>query len=146
MGKNMSKSEHTKIQLMKALERILANKTERISPERKLSIKAVEEEAGLGNGSAYYYKDVITKIREKLVTANSKIQFSPNEHETALVSKLRKSLNTEKRLKEKYRTEVTVLRKKLSLMAAQQNSMTLKIQLYLTKISEIENSVIKINT
>ena len=50
MVKNMSKSEHTKIQLLKALERILLQKPERISPEQKLSVRAVENEAGLGDG------------------------------------------------------------------------------------------------
>lgn len=60
----MSKSQITRVELENALKRILSGKTERIDPNRKVSVKAVEEEAGLGDGSAYYYKDVVATIKE----------------------------------------------------------------------------------
>lgn len=145
MGKNMSKSEHTKIQLLKALERICLHKPERISPEQKLSVRAVEDEAGLGDGSAYYYKDIIKKIRDEINRSDEKAKFVQNELETTLITKLRNSLQAEKRLKEKYRMEIIKLRKQLSLMAAQHNSMTLQIQLHMTKIAELESHVVKIS-
>lgn len=141
----MSKSEHTKIQLLKALERILLQKPERISPEQKLSVRAVENEAGLGDGSAYYYKDIIKKIRDEINRSDEKAKFVQNELETTLITKLRNSLQAEKRLKEKYRMEIIKLRKQLSLMAAQHNSMTLQIQLHMTKIAELESHVVKIS-
>ncbi|MBE3754781.1 hypothetical protein HJ201_09390 [Vibrio parahaemolyticus] len=60
----MSKSQITRVELENALKRILSGKTERIAPNRKISVKAVEEEAGLGDGSAYYYKEVIDEIKK----------------------------------------------------------------------------------
>ena len=93
----MSKSDHTRIQLIKALERILSNNTERISPKQKLSIRAVEEEAGLGNGSAHYYKDIVSKIHDKAIRLQNKNQPQHAAQDAISVIKLRESLKTEKR-------------------------------------------------
>ena len=49
----MSKKEDTLYALEAALERILQQQTKRIPCTRKLSVRAVEEEANLGNGSGY---------------------------------------------------------------------------------------------
>lgn len=62
----MSKSQITKVELEQALGRILSGKTHRVDPARKISVKAVEEEAGLGDGSAYYYKDIVQKSKSPL--------------------------------------------------------------------------------
>ena len=59
----MSKSENTRVELLSAIDRILSGDTVRIDAKRGLSAIAVEEEANLGNGSAYYYSDVIEKIK-----------------------------------------------------------------------------------
>lgn len=59
----MSKSQITKVELEQALGRILSGKTHRVDPARKISVKAVEEEAGLSDGSAYYYKDIVQNQR-----------------------------------------------------------------------------------
>lgn len=58
----MSKSENTRLELLSAIDRILSGDTVRIDAKRGLSAIAVEEEANLGNGSAYYYSDVIEKL------------------------------------------------------------------------------------
>ena len=63
----MSKSQITRVELEQALDRLLSGKTERIAPNRKVSVKAVEEEAGLGDGSAYYYKDIVQKIKKAVL-------------------------------------------------------------------------------
>lgn len=146
MEQSMSKSDHTRIQLIKALERILSHNTERISPEQKLSIRAVEEEAGLGNGSAHYYKDIVSKIHDEANRLQNKNQPQHAAQDAISVTKLRESLKTEKRLKEKYRMEIINLRKQLSQLAAQHNSMTLQIQNYVTQIAEMESSVRKITS
>ena len=142
----MSKSDYTRVQLIKALERILSHNTERISPEQKLSVRAVEQEAGLGNGSAHYYKDIVAKIHEEANQLRLKSQSQHSTQDAALVAKLRDSLKTEKRLKEKYRMEIIHLRKQLSQLAAQHNSMTLQFQNYATKVNELENKIPKITT
>jgi hypothetical protein len=60
----MSKSENTLLMLEAALDRISQGKPKRIPATRKLSVRAVEEEAGLGNGSGYYYPEFVQKIKQ----------------------------------------------------------------------------------
>ncbi|MBB1440970.1 hypothetical protein H5202_20385, partial [Shewanella sp. SG41-4] len=58
---NMLKSENTLLALEAALGRIIQGKPKRIPTHRKLSVRSVEEEANLGNGSGYYYPDFVEK-------------------------------------------------------------------------------------
>lgn len=46
----MSKSQITRVELEQALKRVLSGETTRVAPTRKVSVLAVEEEAGLANG------------------------------------------------------------------------------------------------
>jgi len=135
----MSKSQLTRVELENALQRLIAGKTERISPDRKISVKAVEEEAGLGDGSAYYYKDIVQKIKDT-AAEYSQHKSARNEHEAKIAS-LRERLQNETRLKEKYRSEVNELKEKLSAMASQHNQLALIIQQYQYKLSELESCV-----
>ncbi|GAM72603.1 hypothetical protein JCM19236_5746 [Vibrio sp. JCM 19236] len=60
----MSKSENTLLTLEAALQRIVRGKPKNIPTTRKLSVRAVEEEAKLGNGSGYYYPDFVQKVKQ----------------------------------------------------------------------------------
>lgn len=135
----MSKSQITKVKLEQALGRILSGKTHRVDPARKISVKAVEEEAGLGDGSAYYYKDIVQKIKESAIRNSPKIR-NQNAYEDK-ISSLRDRLNKEIKLKEKYREQVEDLKEQLSSMASQHNQLTLMIQQYQYKISEFESDI-----
>ena len=96
----MSKSQITRVELENALKRILSRQTKRINPNRKISVKAVEEEAGLGDGSAYYYKDIVSTIKETAIKSSPKTR-KQNLYEEKIAN-LRERLANEKRLKEKY--------------------------------------------
>lgn len=135
----MSKSQITKVELEQALGRILSGKSHRVDPARKISVKAVEEEAGLGDGSAYYYKDIVQKIKESAIRNSPKIR-NQNAYEDK-ISSLRDRLNKEIKLKEKYREQVEDLKEQLSSMASQHNQLTLMIQQYQYKISEFESDI-----
>lgn len=135
----MSKSQITKVELEQALKRILSGKTHRIDPERKISVKAVEEEAGLGDGSAYYYKDIVQKIKESAIR-NSPKTIAQNAYEDK-ISSLRERLKKEISLKEKYRAQTEDLKEQLSNMASQHNQLALMIQQYQYKISELESDI-----
>lgn len=130
----MSKSENTRLELLNAIDRILTGKTIRIDAKRGLSAIAVEEEANLGNGSAYYYKDVIEKIKLLKSKAITQKQVQQNSD----VTKLRERLANEKRLKEKYRNEVANLKEQMSLMAATHNALALSNHQFLKKINDLE--------
>lgn len=133
----MSKSQITRVELENALERLLIGKTERIDPNRKISVKAVEEEAGLGDGSAYYYKDIVQKIKECALKNSPKIKKQSIYEEK--ISNLRERLANEKRLKEKYYKQAEDYKEKLSEMASQHNQLALMIQQYQYKIAELES-------
>ncbi len=132
----MSKSQLTRVELEEALKRLIVGQTLRIDPLRRISVKAIEEEANLGDGSAYYYKDIIQKIKDAAVK-HTKDSCSVRGNDEQL-SKLRSRLGNETRLKEKYRKEVGSLKYQLSKMATEHNQFALIIQQYQHKISELE--------
>jgi predicted NodU family carbamoyl transferase len=137
MEKSMNKSQLTNQELEQALNRIINNQTIRVSPNRKLSVKAVEDEAGLGDGTAYYYKEVVQKIKSSIADKSSHtLDVSTLENE-----KLRERLKKESKLKEKYREEITNLKSKLSLLAAQNNEFAISIQQYEQRVLELESNV-----
>ncbi|WP_158144488.1 hypothetical protein [Vibrio metschnikovii] len=135
----MSKSQITKVELEQALKRILSGETHRIDPARKISVKAVEEEAGLGDGSAYYYKDIVQKIKDSAIQNSPKAK-NQNAYEDK-ISSLRERLKKEISLKEKYRAQTEDLKEQLSNMASQHNQLALMIQQYQYKISELESDI-----
>lgn len=101
---------------------------ERIDPNRKISVKAVEEEAGLGDGSAYYYKDIVSTIKETAIN-NPPRARNQNLYEEKIAN-LRERLANEKRLKEKYYKQAEDYKEQLSEMASQHNQLALMIQQY----------------
>ena len=134
----MSKSENTKLKLEEALSRILNGNPCLVPASQKLSVKAVEEEAGLGSGSIYYYKDIVAKIKDystKQKTQNNNLNFYESK-----IKDLKMKLSNETRLKEKYRNEINGLKNKLANMASQHNRLALTIQQYQYKIAELESS------
>lgn len=135
----MSKSQITRVELENALKRILSGKTERIDPNRKISVKAVEEEAGLGDGSAYYYKDIVSTIKETALKNSPKAR-NHNFYEEKIAN-LRERLANEKRLKEKYYKQSEDYKEQLNEMASQHNQLALMIQQYQYKISELESDI-----
>lgn len=134
----MNKSLLTIQELNKALERILLGKTIRIAPERKLSIKSVEEEAGLGDGTAYYYKDIVKKIKSHIAQKQTSLPVDVSSNE---IKSLREKLRNESRLKNKYRDQIKELNLKLSLLAAQNNEFAISIQQYQQRVLELESGV-----
>jgi DNA repair ATPase RecN len=137
----MSKSQITRIELENALKRILSGKTERIAPNRKISVKAVEEEAGLGDGSAYYYKDIVSTIKETAINNSPKAR-NQNLYEEKIAN-LRERLANEKRLKEKYYKQVEDYKEQLSEMASQHNQLALMIQQYQYQIAALKSPSIQ---
>lgn len=135
----MGNSSVTKAKIEEALQRIVQGNPKIIPSTQKLSVKAVEEEAGLGSGSVYYYPDVVLKIKEHSLKKKHSVKESFLFEEKVL--HLREQLKKEKRLKEKYRSEVTALKTQLADMASQHNQLALMIQQYQYKIAELGSEV-----
>jgi replication-associated recombination protein RarA len=130
----MSKSENTLLVLESALERIKQGNPKRIPTHRKLSVRAVEEEANLGNGSGYYYPDFVEKVKQtKLEIATGKGEIVQPEIQT-----VRYKLKEQKRIKDNYKAKYEAEREKLALFAAAQHHLSDKLVQALARIDELE--------
>ncbi|MEZ9257685.1 hypothetical protein [Vibrio splendidus] len=130
----MSKSENTRLALEAALERIKQGKPKRIPTHRKLSVRAVEEEANLGNGSGYYYPEFVEKVKQtKAEVAAGKGEIIQPEIQT-----VRTKLKEQKRIKENFKAKYEAEREKLALFAASQHHLNDKLVQALAHIEDLE--------
>lgn len=133
----MTKSQDTRQELLEAIQRIIAGATVRIPSNRKLSVKAVEDEANLGDGTAYYYQDVVEKIKQ--------LKYQPDvgnsDRQLLEVSQQKRKVSKERKLKEKYKSQIKLLQQRLSDMAAIHNSLALHNQELSQLIREYEYEI-----
>lgn len=130
----MSKSENTLLMLEAALDRISQGKPKRIPATRKLSVRAVEEEAGLGNGSGYYYPEFVQKIKQ----VKADIAEAKGEYVQPEIQSVRLKLNEQKRIKQNYKEKYEAVREQLSNFAAAQHHLNDKLVQSLARIEELE--------
>lgn len=137
----MSKSENTLLVLEAALERIAQGKPKRIPTTRKLSVRAVEEEANLGNGSGYYYPEFVEKVKQ----VKADIAEARGEYVQPEIQSVRLKLNEQKRIKQNYKEKYKAIRDQLASFAAAQHHLNDKLVQALAKIDELEfeNSSLK---
>ncbi|UJF18592.1 hypothetical protein L0B53_16500 [Vibrio sp. SS-MA-C1-2] len=130
----MSKSENTLITLEAALERIAQGKPKYIPVTRKLSVRAVEEEARLGNGSGYYYPEFVQKVKQtKTDIAKGNGEFVKPE-----IDAVRDKLNEQKRIKSNFKQKHQEASDKLALIAANQHHLNDQLVRALARIEDLE--------
>lgn len=93
-------------ELEDALERILSGNPIRIKPSRKLSVSAVQAEAGLGVGSIYHYPDFVENIKTLIFNLKEDSEGNTNSKDTDVISSLRLEVKEQRRIKDKYRSEL----------------------------------------
>lgn len=130
----MSKSENTLLALEAALERIKQSKPKRIPTHRKLSVRAVEEEANLGNGSGYYYPEIVEKVKQ----VKSDIAEAKGEYIQPEIQSVRSKLRDQKRIKENYKEKYETKKAELELFAAAQHHLNDKLVQSLARIDDLE--------
>ncbi|WP_045414316.1 hypothetical protein [Vibrio owensii] len=130
----MGKGENTLLALEAALGRIAQGKPKRIPTHRKLSVRAVEEEASLGNGSGYYYPEFVEKVKQ------TKVDIAEGKGETVQpeIQTVRAKLNEQKRIKSNYKEKYNDAREQLALFAASQHHLNDKLVQALARIDELE--------
>lgn len=130
----MSKRENTLVALEAALDRIANGKPKHIPKSRKLSVRAVEEEAKLGNGSGYYYPEFVEKVKQtKVDIAEGKGEYVQPE-----IQAVRGKLKEQKRIKSNFKDKYEAEREKLALFAAAQHHLNDKLVKALAHIDELE--------
>jgi len=130
----MDKSENTLVALEAALERIVQGNPRRILARRKLSVRAVEEEANLGDGSAYYYEDFIKKVKQ----AKTDISQAKGEYVQPEIESVRTKLNEQKRIKNNFKEKYKTEKEKLANFAAAQHHLNDKLVKALARIDDLE--------
>lgn len=110
-------------------------------PCRKLSVRAVEEEAGLGNGSCYYYPEF--KLRIQSEAKNLKNQ-SPDMAVQSDVKILREKRNHERKGKIQYREKVAELNQKLASMAAEHHQLSHALRHAYSRIESLEHQIVEL--
>ncbi|MGR5234292.1 hypothetical protein [Vibrio rotiferianus] len=130
----MGKSENTLIALEAALDRIANGKPKHIPKSRKLSVRAVEEEAKLGNGSGYYYPEFVEKVKQ------TKIEITAGKGEVIQpeIQSVRTKLKEQKRIKDNYKTKYEAEREKLALFSAAQHHLNDSLVKALARIDDLE--------
>lgn len=107
----MNNDKDATLQRLKdALERLKRGEPERTKADGKISVKRINDEAGLSRGAIYYYKEFVHKAKAEIAIFNEDNRKSATidkieANETA-ESKLRKERDSEKRLKNDYRTQL----------------------------------------
>ena len=137
----MSRSEDTRLLLEAALQRILDGKTERIPKHRKLSVRAVEEEANLGNGSGYYYPDFVEQVKAAKQQANAE---KTGKKPVTDVERLREANRREERVKVKYRNQVEELRAIVAQQAAEHHQFAQALSKARKRIEELERELVEL--
>lgn len=134
----MNKKENTHQLLHASLKRLLDGKPQRVTPGRKLSIRAIEEESGLGNGSAYYYPDLIQEVRRHQKT------ISPG---SPAGTRRRNQISEDaERIKLKLKKENQELKALNAGIAADQYRQALALTEALTRITELESRLQELTT
>jgi len=138
----MSKRDNTRLLLEEALLHILNGVPRRVSPSRKLSARAVETEAGLSNGSSYYYPEFI----EKITKLKQKTDASVTTRRPAnSIDKWKEKALEAERLKSKFREECNELKQLNGQIAADQYRQMSALQEAGQKISELERIIENLN-
>ncbi|EAP7464092.1 hypothetical protein FMF59_12170 [Salmonella enterica] len=139
----MNKKDNTLLRLETALDRILCGEPKRILQSRKLSVRAVEVESGLGNGSAYYYPEIIEKITKIKQESNSPFAVSSPKNQQKKWKQ--KALEAE-RLKNKFRDENIALKTFNAQIAADQYKQMSSLRDALHHILELEKIIDRLNS
>lgn len=129
----MKGSDNTQLRLESALTRLLEGTPVHIQADRKLSVRAVEEEARLGNGSAYYYPELITRIKVAILQGQKYGPATPSP-----VPTLRARLNKTQKLKLALREENRALKLTVSNMAAEHHRLAWALREVHLRIEELE--------
>ncbi|MGE6100985.1 MULTISPECIES: hypothetical protein [Aeromonas] len=133
----MSK-DNTEFRLEAALQRVLDGQPERILDHRKLSVRAVEEEANLGNGSGYYYPAIIEKIKAAKVESRARrTGIKP----TTELDKVREGKRQETKVKEKYRNQRDELLMDKEQMAAVHHQLSYALRKAHKRIADLEREL-----
>ncbi|MCH8493672.1 MAG: hypothetical protein LAT53_10605 [Idiomarina sp.] len=133
--------ENTQVRLVMALQRILSGNPKRIPSHRKLSMRAVEEEANLGNGSGYHYPEVVESVKAAKVASQTKRTGIKPASE---LKRLREEKKKEIEIKQKYKRQVVLLKAEQAQMAAEHHQLSYALHQALKSLEEMKKEIAEV--
>tara|TARA_B100000700_G_scaffold311500_2_gene393591 strand:+ start:57200 stop:57622 length:423 start_codon:yes stop_codon:yes gene_type:complete len=130
-------SESTERELFDAITRIQSGTPIRVEAKRKLSAKAVEEEAGVGLSTAYHYPSVIQRIKDLKNAAKQKAgQATPTQKE-----KYRSNIKEQEGAKERYREERDEYKAELDKSVTREANLVYQLWVSRRQVSDLESQM-----
>ncbi|MBU2970017.1 hypothetical protein KO527_11710 [Pseudoalteromonas sp. C2R02] len=105
MTEQSDRGRETLIRLEQAWDRLIDGEPLNTKPDGRISLKRINDEAGLSSGGIYYYSEFveIANQRIQLLKQGSAVDKSVKNKQAE--SKLREQRDKEKELKERYRSQ-----------------------------------------
>ena len=130
-------SESTERELFDAITRIKNGTPQIVAVGRKLSAKAVEEEAGVGLSTAYHYPNVIQRIKDLKSAAKQKSgQATPTQKD-----KYRSNIKEQEGIKERYREERDEYKAELDKSVSREANLVYQLWVSRRQVSDLESQM-----
>ena len=105
MTEQSDRGKETLIRLEQALERLIDGKPLKTKPDGRISLKRINDEAGLSSGGIYYYSSFVEKANSIIETAKRKVVYGKRDQHKQSEQKLREQRDKEKQRKERYKAQ-----------------------------------------
>jgi hypothetical protein len=105
MTEHSDRGKETLIRLEQALERLIDGKPLKTKADGRISLKRINDEAGLSSGGIYYYSAFVEKANGIIETAKRKVVNGKRYQYKQFEQKLRDQRDKERQLKEHYRAQ-----------------------------------------
>lgn len=105
MTEHSDRGKETLIRLEQALERLIDGKPLKTKSDGRISLKRINDEAGLSSGGIYYYSSFVKKANGIIETAKRKVVSGKRDQHKQSEQHLREQRDKERQLKERYRTQ-----------------------------------------
>ena len=105
MTNHSDRGNETLIRLEQALNRLIEGAPVRTKPDGRISLKRINDEAGLSSGGIYYYSSFVELANQTIQSSKQKVIDGKHILTKRAEQKLREQRNKEKQLKERYKAQ-----------------------------------------
>jgi hypothetical protein len=141
MTEQSDRGKETLIRLEQALERLIDGKPLKTKSDGRISLKRINDEAGLSSGGIYYYSSFVEKANGIIETAKRKVVDGKRVQHKQFEHKLREQRDKEKQLKERYKGQRDQIKAFSDLVVAHNAQLEFTLFEALEKISLLEQQL-----
>ncbi|MCG9705077.1 hypothetical protein HWA77_09545 [Photobacterium damselae subsp. damselae] len=105
MADQSDRGKETLIRLEQALQRLLDGNPIKTKPDGRISLKRINDEAGLSSGGIYYYSSFVETAKKTIQLRRQQDRTGKTKVNNERLNKLREQREKEKVLKEKYKEQ-----------------------------------------